>query len=237
MILQMLDWLRGEGAQPVEIDTDGIYFVPPEGVESDAQAMALVDRLSRTLPEGIEAEMDGRYVAMFSYKRKNYALLDEEGNVLIKGSALRSRGMEKYLREFLSAMIRLLLEGRGSEVRELLRQYGEKLERHEMDISWLAKTETLSESLEGYRQKVLGKKRNPAAIYELALASGRNYRAGDQISYYVAGSGMKKVRVYEKCKAASDYDPSNPDVNVKYYQEKLKELVKKFDEFLPRTAA
>ena len=76
----------------------------------------LVERLSQSLPEGIEVEMDGRYVSMFSYKRKNYALLDESGKVIIRGSGLRSRGMEKYLREFLSAMIRLLLEGKGEQV-------------------------------------------------------------------------------------------------------------------------
>lgn len=231
IIHQMVDWLRQEGARPIEIDTDGIYFVPPPGIHTEKEARALVERLSGTLPMGIEVEMDGRYRAMFSYKKKNYALLNEKGNMVIKGSALRSRGMEKYLREFLSTMLRLLLEGKGDDVPRLLQETMEKIGRHEMEIPWLAKTETLSESPEGYRQKVQAEKRNPAAIYELALASGRPYRAGDQLSYYVTGS-KKRVRVYENAQLLSDYDPTHPDENVPYYQAKLMDLLTKFKDFL-----
>jgi DNA polymerase I len=230
LIKHMIDWLRKEEAKPIEIDTDGIYFMPPAGTKSLEEARALVDRLSNTMPDGIDVEVDGHYRAMFSYKRKNYALLDDAGKVTIKGSALRSRGMEKYLREFLSAMIRLLLEGKSEEVDRLFKEYWGKLETHETEISWLAKTETLTESIEAYRQKVQSKKRNPAATYELAMASGREYRAGDQVSYYVTGAG-KKMRVYENSKLLSDYNPTNPDENVSYYQAKLSDLLKKFEEF------
>jgi len=232
IIVQMVTWLRKEGGEPIEIDTDGIYFVPPPRVRSDEDVELLVQRLSDTLPSGIEVEMAGKYQAMFSYKKKNYALMDEKGNVTIKGSGLRSRGMEKYLREFLSGMIRLLLEGKGEEIHPLFQDYLDKLEEHQMGISWLAKTETLTESLDTYREKVAAKKRNPAATYELAIASGRPYRAGDQVSYYVTGKA-KTVRVYENCKLTSDYDPKYPDENVAYYQAKLHKLLKNFQEFLP----
>ena len=228
----MLAWLKKEGATPIEIDTDGIYYVPPPGIETEEEAKAMVERLSHRLPEGIEVEMDAQYEAMFSYKSKNYALLDKAGKMVIRGSALRSRGIEKYLRAFLSAMIRLLLEGRGEEVQQLLEEYQAKLERHEMDISWLGKRETLGESLDTYREKVQAKKRNPAAPYELALASGREYRAGDQISYYVTGE-KKRVRVYENSKLVSRYDPAQPDENIAYYQGKLLALLKKLQEFVP----
>jgi DNA polymerase elongation subunit (family B) len=232
IIGQMIDWLRKEGGEPIEIDTDGIYFVPPPKVRTDEEIHSLVERLSDSLPSGIEVEMAGKYQAMFSYKKKNYALLDDQGNVTIKGSGLRSRGMEKYLREFLSSMIRILLQGKEEEIHPLFTDYLDRLEQHQMGISWLAKTETLTESLETYREKVAAKKRNPAATYELALASGRPYRAGDQVSYYVTGRA-KRVRVYENSKLTSDYDPDNPDENVAYYQAKLHDLLKKFHEFLP----
>jgi DNA polymerase, archaea type len=232
----MIDWLRKEGATPVEIDTDGIYFVPPKGVETEVKERAFVERLNQSLAEGIEVSMDGRYRAMFSYKKKNYALLDDKGHLMIKGSALRSRGMEKYLRDFLSEMIRLLLEGRAGEIEGLLKKTMDKLEHHQVPITWLAKTEALSESPDIYREKVKQGKRNPAALYELALASGRSYRAGDQLSYYVTG-GTKKVKVYENSKLASQYHPAGPDENVPYYQDKLLALLEKFKEFLPKGEA
>jgi DNA polymerase, archaea type len=232
LIREMLDWLKNEGAAPVEIDTDGIYFVPPPGVVTEEQARELVSRLSQTLPEGIEVEMDGRYASMFSYKKKNYALLDEAGNMLVRGSGLRSRGIEKYLRQFLSAMIRLLLEGKGQQVYQLFDDCNQRLMRHQMDIGLLAKTETLTESPENYQQKVKAKKRNRAAAYELALNSRRDFRAGDQVSYYITGSD-KKVRAFESCKFASNYDPDHPDENIPYYQAKLLDMLKKLQDFLP----
>ncbi len=232
IIRAMLNWLKREGAMPIEIDTDGIYFVPPPGVVTEDQARQLVERLSESLPEGIEVEMDGRYASMFSYKKKNYALLDESGKVTIRGSGLRSRGMEKYLREFLSAMIRLLLEGKGDHVYQLFGDLNERLEQHQVDISLLAKTETLTESPDNYQLKIKARKRNRAAAYELASHSARDFRAGDQVSYYVTGN-EKKVRAFENCKFVSAYDPTHPDENIAYYQAKLLDLLKKFQAFLP----
>lgn len=232
IIRSMIQWLRAEGATPVEIDTDGIYFVPPAPGTTVNEARALVERLTQSLPDGLDVEMDAVYAAMFSYKRKNYALLDREGNIIVKGSGLRSRGIEKFLRDLMAEMIRLLLEGKGDGIAELCRETQERIAAHQVDISLLAKTETLTESPETYSQKIKARKRNRAAGYELALASGRSYRAGDQVSYYVTGTG-KTVRVFENCKFVSAYNPDNPDENVAYYQAKVQDLIKKFEAFLP----
>ena len=232
-IRSMLNWLELKGARPVEVDTDGIYFIPPKDVISAGQEAELVQELSRTLPRGIDVELDGRYRAIFSYKMKNYALLSYDGRVSVKGSGLKSRGIEKYLREFMREMIRLLLQGEGEMVEKLYLTYLDKLKTHQVPINRLAKTETLSESLAGYQMKVRLGKRNPAAAFEIALKSGHGYRAGDQISYYVAGRG-KTVTAYENCRPVAEYDPLSPDENTAYYIDKLSQLKKKFAQFLPR---
>ena len=59
-----------------------------------------------------------------------------------------------------------------------------------------------------------------AAAYELALASGRNYRPGDQISYYIKAT-PKKVAAYEAAKLANEFDPESRDENIDYYLTKL----------------
>jgi DNA polymerase I len=227
----MLQSLHDGDAKPVEIDTDGIYFIPPPGVRTAEQEERLVSDLSKALPVGIEVEMSGRYKAMFSYKMKNYALLGYDGKINIKGSALKSRGIEKYLREFMRELIRFLLLNEPDKIESLYAAYVQQLRRHEFEISWLAKTETLGESPAGYRQKVRQGKRNPSAAFEIALRSTHEYRAGDQISHYVAGSG-KVVTAYENCRSVSEYDTSHPDENVEYYVEKLKQLKQRFARFL-----
>ena len=88
ILKHMIGWLQQQGCDVIELDTDGIYFVPPETRSSSAQAEALIAELAATLPEGIEVELDGQYPAMFSYKMKNYALLNTSGKLTIKGSGL-----------------------------------------------------------------------------------------------------------------------------------------------------
>jgi len=231
-IKEMLAWLEGHGARPVEMDTDGIFFIPPPGTKSPEDEQRLISTMSDSLPAGITVELAGRYRAMFSYKIKNYALLAHDGTITIKGSSLKSRGIEKYLRLFMADLISLLLTGAGDRVDSLLQEYREQLQRHEIPIDQLAKTETLSESPAGYREKVRAGKRNPAAAYEIASSSPHDYRAGDQISYYVTGR-KKDVTAYLECRPVSAHDPANPDENLPYYMEKLNHLYRKFKPFLP----
>jgi len=233
LIQSAVAWLKEKGATIVEVDTDGIYFVPPKEIGAGEDEERLIQTLAATLPKGIELELDGRYPAMFSYKMKNYALLDQKGRLLIKGSGLRSRGLERFQRQWMEEMLLLLLTGEREKVPALYRCYLDDLEQHRMDVSMLMKTETLQDSLETYQMKLREKKRNPAAAYELALRSERPYQPGDQISYYVTGKGAK-VKINENCKLASQWNPKGPDENVEHYRAKLKELYEKFRPFVER---
>jgi DNA polymerase, archaea type len=223
LLQKMIDWLTAHGAQVIEVDTDGIYFVPPPNAKPDE----LREALARELPSGIEVEFDEQFDAMFSYKAKNYALLTGDGDVVIKGGALKSRGLEKFQRVFLEEMIKLLMEGKPEAISQLREHFEKKIRDREWHIDMLMKTDTLQDSLDKYRAKIGAGGRNRAAAYELALASGRNYKPGEQISYYIKAT-PKKVAAYEAAKLASDFDPENRDESVDYYVAKLDELVKKF---------
>jgi DNA polymerase elongation subunit (family B) len=227
LITALVGWLQARGATVIEIDTDGLYFVPPVDVSDEAGEEQLVNDLSQVLPPGLSLELDGRYPAMLSYKMKNYVLLDGTGKLTIKGSGLRSRGLELFQRLWMEEMFRLLLEGRREEIPQLARRYLDDFAAHRVPVRQFMKTETLQDSLETYREKVRAKRRNPSAPYELALQSERPYVPGDQVSYYVAGRGAK-VKVNEAAKLASRWDPAAPDENVEYYQAKLRELWEKF---------
>ncbi len=243
LLKQMIDWLNGQGAKVIEVDTDGIYFVPPgdselvgqphrlpsdQGSRSACPTIETLQRgLTEILPAGIEVEFDEQFEAMFSYKAKNYALLTKDGEVIIKGGALKSRGLEKFQRVFLEQMIKLIMEGKPEAIVDLRNEFEKKIRNREWNIDMLMKTDTLQDSLDKYKAKIAGSARNRAAAYELALASGRNYKPGDQISYYVKAT-PKKVPAYEAAKLATEFDPQNRDENVDYYVAKLDDLVTKF---------
>jgi DNA polymerase elongation subunit (family B) len=245
LLKKMIDWLNARGAQVIEVDTDGIYFVPPASVAGGADAgrsharpqpgstppATTIEELQRglaaELPAGIDVEIDEQFDAMLSYKAKNYALLTKGGDVIIKGGALKSRGLEKFQRVFLEEMIKMIMQGKPEAIADLHQQFERKIRNRQWKIDMLMKTDTLQDSLEKYRAKIAGSARNRAAAYELALASGRNYRPGDQISYYIKTT-PKKVPAYEAAKLASEFDSENRDENVDYYVAKLDDLVKKF---------
>lgn len=244
LLRKMIDWLNSHGAKVIEVDTDGIYFVPPNAGQSsgspsgkdERDAGSTIERLraglGKELPPGIDIEFDEQFDAMFSYKAKNYALLTKNGDVIIKGGALKSRGLEKFQRVFLEQMIKLIMQDKSDQIGELRERFEKQIRNREWSIEMLMKTDTLQDSLDKYRAKIAGSARNRAAAYELALASGRAYKPGDQISYYIK-STPKKVAAYEAAKLATDFDPENRDENVDYYLAKLSELVKKFSAALP----
>jgi DNA polymerase elongation subunit (family B) len=225
LLTQMVMWLEDHDTKPVEIDTDGIYYVPPSDCADEKTLQTFQARFAESLPAGIEIEFDGQYVAMFSYKMKNYALLQHDGEMIIKGAALKSRGLEPYQRDFMREFIRMRLEGRDGELPALKTRFDRAITNRELPIESLARSETLSDSLDTYNRKREkgGSRRGP---YELALAANREYKAGDQITYYVTGN-RKNVAVYENSKLIADWDPDHRDENVVFYQSRLDALYDK----------
>ncbi len=229
VVTSLLDGLVKLGATPVEADTDGVYFVPPPGQGPDADEV-LLERLGAELPPGIQLELDGRWAAMFSYKMKTYALLDARGGLLLKGSGFRSRGLEPFQRRIIEEIVRALLEGRRDEARRIVDRWLDAFVTHRVPLKVFARTETLQESVESYKERVAAGARPPSAAYELVAASGRAVQPGDQVSYYVTGRSAG-VAVNEYARLASDWDAARPDENAEYYQAKVREIWERFRAF------
>lgn len=223
LLQTMMEWLKKQGARILEVDTDGIYFVPSERFAT----ADWIDELDSLFPDGVQVEFDGRYRAMYCHKMKNYALLEDDGKLVLRGSGLRSRALEPFLRQFIEALIRrTLLDGPG-QGEAVLEEFQARLSEGGFSVFDLAKTESLIDSPSSYSSKIAAGSRNRAAVYELALASPRRYQAGDSLSYYVTGE-KTTVTVYNHCRRVEDYDPASDDINRKYYAKKLKDTYKKF---------
>ncbi len=227
-ILQnMIDWLKGRGCTIIEVDTDGIYFMAPPASAGQPDQRDLIEALNQTLPPAINLEFDGHYKAMFCHKKKNYALLDLEDNITLRGSALRARNVEPFLRETLMRMVSLALHDSADAIPALLDEVAEELSQQRIPLVKLAKTDTLISSPESYREKMEKGGRNRAAAYELALQAPRPHKAGDKITYYVTGNSAT-VSVWQNAKLLSQAPADGYDANIKYYLSKLKDLSKKF---------
>lgn len=231
--------IREAGGLVIEVDTDGVLFVPPEHIRGDAEERAFVAALSDALPEGIRVGFDGRFQTMLSYKKKNYALLGYDGTLKFKGSSLVSRSVERFGRKFVREGVRLLLDEDVQGLHDLFLSYRERIKARDWSgwpdgVSAFSRTETLKNTAEQYEQAVAEGQRPRAASYELAIAraasGGPPVRIGDRISYYLAGEGSS-TPAFEQAKFAEDWDAGAPDENTAYYLRRLDEFAQKFATF------
>ena len=161
---------------------------------------------------------------------KTYALLDARGRVHLKGSGFRSRGLEPFQRRLIEEVVRLLLEGKRGDVRAVIDRWLAAFAAHQVPVRHFARTETLGETLDAYRERVQAGLRPPSAAYELLIAAGRAGQPGDQVAYYVTGRSAN-VTVLEYSRLAIEWNAEGPDENVAYYQGKVMEIWERFRRF------
>ena len=222
LLTKLADKLAELGGAIVEMDTDGIYFTMPENPVADFDS-----RLASVLPAGIELEFDAEYPAMYCYKSKNYALLNLDNTISVSGAALKSRALESFQRRFIQAVLRAKLTDAPEVMEETYSELKTAIENRSIALSELVKSEVLSDSPENYKRKQSSPGFRRSAPYELALASGKKFRAGDKVEFYVIGT-KAKLPVVGNSKLLSDADPELRDENSAYYLAKLDELYKQF---------
>lgn len=173
------------GGQVIEVDTDGIYFVPPEGIQDDT---AFVEEIGKAVPEGIHLVHDGSYAAMLSLKVKNYVLQRRDGSLIFHGASMRSRADERFGREFLEQCVRLMFEGHWDGLTDLYIAQARAIHEGRVPIGKLARRERVTEKT--FRSNA--KKRARAAV-EQAGAS-----VGDYVQVYQCrGGALKPLDAFE----------------------------------------
>ncbi|HEY8932835.1 MAG TPA: DNA polymerase domain-containing protein [Rariglobus sp.] len=228
-LLQVLiDEFARHGCTILEADTDGIYL------SSDAffnQPEALLEKVVGVLPPGIELEYDGRYEAMFCYKAKNYALYDGK-KVTIRGSALRSRGIEPYLKKLGNQLIRFLLGASAESPLGLLEDYRKQLAACSLPVADVAKAEALSMNPDAYERFIAegGKPRRASA--EAALLMTKRPRMGERVAYYITTKQKGKTSDWQRARPVALYDATTAPYDPTYYADKLDDWLERYGPYL-----
>ena len=230
LIKSLVGEIGQRNGKVIEVDTDGVYFVPPENIAGNTEEESFVRLLAESLPKGINLVFDGNYEKMLSFMRKNYALLENNGTLIVKGSSLISRNLEPLYRNYVHECIEHIVHEDFDGLHRIYTDTYKKLVAHKTNIHELARTETLKEPVEEYESAVAAEKRNRAASYESALAAGVQWKPGTKISYYITGTDSDVVS-FRNCRTVEEWDPNFPDENVPYYLRRLDEMSKKFEEF------
>ena len=228
LLQQLIDEFAKQGCTILEADTDGIYLSSEKYFAKPDELLALVAPI---LPTGIELEYDGRYEAMFCYKMKNYALYDGR-KVTLRGSALRSRGIEPYLKKLSDGMIRYLLGASADSPLALVDDYRRQLQARSLPVAQLAKSETLNQSPEAYERLIAegGKPRRASA--EVALQLVPRPRMGERVTYYITARAKGKTSDWQRARALALYDEATSPYDPQYYTDKLDDWLERYGSFL-----
>lgn len=229
---RLIEGFAAAGCVLLEADTDGIYLSSDEFYDHPE---ALLGRVAPLLPPGLELEFDGRYPAMFCYKAKNYALRDDH-RVILRGSALRSRGMEPYLRTLTEQLIEHLLGLRDASPLEALPELRRRMARREVPVGELARTESLSQSAEAYERFIAAGGKPRRASAEAALQMERRPGLGDKVSYYLVAKERGRGSDWQRARPVERFDPVTAPYDPSAYLEKIDEWLTRYAPFLPADA-
>lgn len=228
-LLQVLiDEFTRHGCTILEADTDGIYLSSAEFFD---RPEALLEKVVGVLPPGIELEYDGRYEAMFCYKAKNYALYDGK-KVTIRGSALRSRGIEPYLKKLGNQLIRFLVGASAESPLVLLEDYRAKLAARALPVEEVGKAEVLSMNPDAYQRFIEGGGKPRRASAEAALLMAKRPRMGERVAYYITAKEKGKTSDWQRARPVAMHDAATAPYDPVYYADKLDDWLERYGPFL-----
>ncbi len=181
VLAQVVEALRRRGMALIEGDTDGVYFAVPVGW-TEEQESELVDEIAAVLPAGIRLEYEGRYKAMFSHEVKNYALLTYDGQLIVRGVALRSSRAEPFGERFLRHALLCAMTNDITGLRRVYLETVAALRSRTLPASELGARVRLSKTPETY---MASRAAHPEPQYEALLAAGRTrWFPGERVRYY-----------------------------------------------------
>ena len=228
LLQRLIDQFARQGCTILEADTDGIYLASAEHHENPEALLGLV---APVLPAGIELEYDGRYEAMFCYKAKNYALYDGQ-RIILRGSALRSRGIEPFLKRLTDQLIRFLLGASPESPLARWEDYRRRLPARGVPVAELAKSEVLSQSPEAYERLIAGGGKPRRASAEAALQLTPRPQMGERVTYYITARAKGRTSDWQRARALARHDPATAPYDPDYYLEKLDDWLERYGVFL-----
>ena len=228
LLQALIEEFARHGCTILEADTDGIYLASETHFAEPERLRSLV---AQTLPPGIELEYDGRYTAMFCYKAKNYALYDGK-KLTLRGSALRSRGIEPYLKKLSRQLLRFLVGAAEESPQVLLAAYRTQLAARSLPVAEVAKSETLSMNPDAYERFIAegGKPRRASA--EAALKMTPRPRMGERVAYYITPKQKGQTSDWQRARPVELFDPVAASYDADYYTDKLDDWIERYGKFI-----
>jgi DNA polymerase elongation subunit (family B) len=209
---QMIKFFMSRGYTPLVMDTDGVNFSLPDGVNERKYVGRGLNWKVKDgkVYEGAESDVaeyndifmrgemaldtDGVWPSCINLARKNYAVMDYKGKIKLTGNSIKSKKLPGYIEKFLDKGIKMLLEGKGQEFVEYYYEYIQKIYDKQIPLAQIAQRAKVKQTLSDYKYRCTqttkaGSLMARQAHMELALHHKMNVNLGDVIMY--VNNGLK----------------------------------------------
>jgi len=194
-----IDTIEKEGYKIIYSDTDSIAFL--QGDKSKKQILDFLKKINSNLPGIMELDLEDFYArGLFVSKRttdkgakKKYALVDEKGNIKIRGFETVRRDWCKLTRNLQSEVLtKILKDGNEKKALELLEKVLDDLKNRNVDLDDLMIRTQLRRPINEYLAEgphvVAAKKMeaqeipvSPGMLIEYFIGEGTGKRVGDRV--------------------------------------------------------
>jgi len=214
-------------------DTDSIMFCKSDmSPFSEDEQESLLNEINNLLPKEIKFSNDGIFKKVIILKAKNYIMVDVNGKVKLKGSALRSSTLEPIIKTMFTEIINLLIADKMSEIKEVYQRYLD-ITDNITDISPWCTKKTLSPTTYNSTRK------NETDI--INALKGTEYRSGDRVYVFnkektietgevYKRTGLPKTKVIKYLVLKEQFDG---EYSTSHYRKRVKAAVERFASVLP----
>ena len=186
-----------KGLKILYSDTDSFFILPHKKTLKDI--MNFVEEVNRSLPGIMGLDYEGTYVSGIfvptkdtdTGAKKRYALMDEKGNILIKGFESVRRNVSKISKETQEKVLMMMLEEKDpKEVIEYVKNTVKKIREKKVSVSDLIISTQTSKDLKKYANIT------PHVAAAMKMSKDKKITAGTSVQYVVGdGEGLIRDRV------------------------------------------
>lgn len=235
VLKDILHQLELFNANVIHTDGHALFITAPNNITGATNEENFINRISSSLPDGVKLVLSQRYKNMLSYRKNNYALLDYNDNLIIKGNNLISRGMEKFLRVFIQRFIECLLTNDLKRLHHAYATAYTQIVKHQWSPLDFCRVEITKCNTNTYIDEKKKESNSSSPALEAAIRSSIYVEANTKISYYITGTEKDPI-ISNYSKLIEEWDPNHPDENTSFYLTRLHEATHKFKEYFEPTA-
>ncbi|WP_423793087.1 DNA polymerase domain-containing protein [Methanocaldococcus indicus] len=201
------------GFKAIYIDTDGFYAIYKEKISKEElikKVKEFLTYINNKLPGEMELEFEGYFKRGLFITKKKYALIDEEGNIIIKGLEYVRRNWANIAKTTQKAVLEALLkEGNIEKAKKIIQEAIKNLREHKINIDDLVIYTQLTKPINEYKTTA-----PHVVLAKRLIKEGKRVNVGDVIGYVVVKGGKN---ISERVKLPEEVKKEEIDIN--YYIE------------------